>query len=282
MRRIVVGSRESKLAVMECMTVMDHINETVPDGYAEILTMKPTGDGTPNKMMYLKELDLALKLKRVDLAVHSLKDVPIDLAPEVPLVAYSKRDDPRNVLILPLGEENLDAKLPIGAPVPGYVFQLKKLFPKHKIVQTHGNLQTLLKKLDGGEYGALVLAAAGLKRLGLESRISRYFTVEEIIPAVGQGIIAVQGRAGEDYDYLEDYDDPDSRCAALCERAYARELKDCASTPVCVHAEIEGSKIFLRALYEDASGYFQTGTQKGSAKDAEKIGRELARKLKKK
>ena len=282
MRRIVVGSRESKLAIIECMTVIDHINEKVADGYAEILTMRTPNDGAPNKDMYLKELDLALKLNRVDLAVHSLRDVPIDLSPELPLVALSQRDDPRNVLILPEDEEEIDPKFPIGTPYPGYAIQLKKLYPDHKIELLHGNLQTQLKQLDMGEYGALVLAAAGLKRLGLEKRISQYFALDEIIPIIGQGIIAVQGRAGDDYEYLEDYNDPDSQRAALCERAYIRELNENLSSPVCVHAQVEGSKILLRALYEEADGAYRTEIAKGSVKDAEKIGKELARKIKKK
>ena len=280
MRRIVVGSRESKLAIIECMTVMDHINETAPDHYAEILTVRVTSDRTPNKEMYLKELELALKLGRVDLTVHSLRDVPLDLPPELPLVAFSKREDARNVLVLPEGKDEIDPKLSIGTPFSGYAIQLQKLFPDHKIELLRGNLQTQLKQLDMGEYGALVLAAAGLKRLGLERRISRYFTLDEIVPVIGQGIIAVQGRANEDYEYLEDYDDRDARRAAICERAYVRELKEDPSSPVCVHAEIKGNKILLRSFYEAADGTCRMDEEKGSVKDAEKIGKELARKIK--
>ena len=280
MRRIVVGSRESKLAIIECMTVIDHINERVLDGYAEIQTVRTTGDRIPDKDMYLKELDLALRLSRVDLAIHSLRDVPLNLSPELPLVALSEREDARNALILPEGKEELDQDLPIGTAFSGYVDQMKKLFPDHKIKLVRGNLQTQLKLLDSGELGALVLAAAGLKRLGLEQRISRYFTLDEIIPVIGQGIIAVQGRADADYEYLEDYDDRDARIAATCERAYARELKDDPSATVCVHAEIKGNKILLRALYEAADGTSRTDQVKGSVTDAEKIGKELARKLK--
>ncbi|MBR5931841.1 MAG: hydroxymethylbilane synthase [Lachnospiraceae bacterium] len=288
MRRIVVGSRDSKLAIIQSMTVVDHINETLDDGFAELQTMKTTGDKildrtldkVGGKGLFVKELDLALKLGRVDVTVHSLKDVPMEIDKEIPLLAFSRREDPRDVLILPEGKDEVDPDLPIGSSSLRRVLQLKKLYPDHKIEPVRGNLQTRLKKLDEGQYGALVLAAAGIKRLGLENRISRYFTVDEIIPAAGQGIMVVQGRAADAHDYLEGYEDPDARNAALCERAYVRELDGGCTSPVCAHAEVADGKIFLRALYyEEATGEYLTGTMKGRAKDAEKIGIELARQL---
>ena len=235
MKKIIVGSRESKLAVVQSMTVVDHINGlSEKTGYsADLLTMKTTGDKildrtldqVGGKGLFVKELDLALTEKRSDLSVHSLKDVPMELDPALPLIAFSKREDPRDVLVLPesavqkvLEEAKTrhddrslqflmqsvmpDPNLPIGSSSLRRVLQLKKIFPDYRIEPVRGNLQTRLRKLDLGQYGALVLAAAGLRRLGLEHRISRFFTVEEMIPAAGQGIIAVQGRAGEDYSYL--------------------------------------------------------------------------------
>ena len=291
MRRIVVGSRESKLAVMQSMTVVDYINEMLPDGFAELQTMKTTGDliqdrtldKVGGKGLFVKELDLALQLKRVDITVHSLKDVPMELPQGLPLIAFSRREDPRDVLILPEGKTEMDPSLPIGSASLRRVLQLKKLYPDYQIEPVRGNLQTRLRKLDEGQYGALVLAAAGIKRLGLEGRISRYFTVDEIIPAAGQGIIAVQGREEEDQEYLAGYEDPQSRYAALCERAYVRELNGGCSSPVCAHAQVDGKKIFLRALYYDeASGRYWTDTQSGSVKEAEKLGIALARKMKQK
>lgn len=288
MRRIVVGSRDSKLAVIQSMTVVDHINEAMADGFAELQTMKTTGDKildrtldkVGGKGLFVKELDLALKLGRVDVTVHSLKDVPMEVDKDLPLIAFSKREDPRDVLILPEGKDEIDPELPIGSSSLRRVLQLKKLYPEFKIEPVRGNLQTRLRKLDEGQYGALVLAAAGMKRLGLEKRISRYFTVDEIIPAAGQGIMVAQGRAGDDHDYLDGYEDPDARCAALCERAYVRELDGGCTSPVCAHAEVKDGKIFLRALYYDeATGEYRTGTLKGRAKDAEKLGIELARQL---
>lgn len=289
MRRIVVGSRESKLAVLQSMTVVDHINEMLLDGFAELQTMKTTGDMILDKTLdkvggkglFVKELDLALQLKRVDITVHSLKDVPMEVPEGLPLVAFSKREDPRDVLILPEGKTEMDPSLPIGSSSLRRVLQLKKLFPEYRIEPVRGNLQTRLKKLDEGQFCALVLAAAGIKRLGLENRISRYFSVDEIIPAAGQGIIAVQGREDEDQEYLIGYEDIESRYAALCERAYVRELNGGCTSPVCAHAQVDGKKILLRALYyDDVSGQYWTDTQTGSVKNAEKLGIELARKMK--
>ena len=291
MRRVVVGSRESKLAVMQSMTVVDHINEVLPEGFAELQTMKTTGDMIQDrtldevggKGLFVKELDLALQLGRVDVTVHSLKDVPMELTKGLPLVAFSKREDPRDVLILPEGAKEMDPSLPIGSSSLRRVLQLKKIFPDYRIEPVRGNLQTRLRKLDEGQFCALVLAAAGIKRLGLENRISRYFTVDEILPAAGQGIIAVQGREEEEHDYLQGYEDPASRYAALSERAYVRELNGGCTSPVCAYAQIEGEKITLRALYYDEeSGQYWTDQKTGSVKDAEKLGIDLARKMKQK
>jgi len=295
MKKIIVGSRESRLAVIQAMTVIDHMNgRSEKTGYcAELLTMKTTGDRildrtldeVGGKGLFVKELDLALKEKRSDISVHSLKDVPMETDPELPLVAFSKREDPRDVLVLP---ENVtrkvipDPDLPIGSSSLRRALQLKKIFPDHRIEPVRGNLQTRLKKLDEGQYGALVLAAAGLKRLGLEHRISRFFALEEILPAAGQGIIAVQGRAGEDYSYLESYADKEAEIAAICERAYVRELNGGCTSPVCAHAQIKNEKIYLRALYYDEeSGRHCIGRMEGEMEKPAELGILLARRLRK-
>ena len=143
-----------------------------------------------------------------------------------------------------------------------------------------GNVITRLKKLDDGEYGALVLAAAGLKRLGLQERISRYFTVQEIIPAAGQGILAVQGRAGEDFSYLADFEDPEAAWAARAERAFVRYLDGGCSSPVAAHGQVQGDELYLLGLYyEEETGNYKKGSKKGSVSMAEELGISLAREL---
>ena len=224
---------------------------------------------------------MALMEKRADITVHSLKDVPMQIPEGLPLIAFSRREDPRDVLVLPEGRKEPEADLPIGSSSLRRQIQLRKLFPDHRIEPVRGNLQTRLRKLDEGQYGALVLAAAGLIRLGLADRISRYFSVEEIIPAAGQGIIAVQGRAGESYDWLNGYDDRDSRDAALCERAYVRELDGGCSSPVCAHAWTEGDRIRVKGLYfDEQTGEVRIAEEDGPRNEAEETGIRLARLLK--
>ena len=209
--KICIGSRESRLAVIQYEMVMDFIRENCPETELELLTMKTTGDlildrtldKVGGKGLFVKELDRALMDRRSDLSVHSLKDMPMEVPKELPIVAFSRREDPRDVLVLPEGCGEWSPGKPIGCSSLRRMIQLKELLPEAEFKPVRGNVITRLAKLDAGEYSALILAAAGLKRLGLEERISRYFEPEEMIPSAGQGILAVQGRAGGDYDYLE-------------------------------------------------------------------------------
>ena len=200
--KVIIGSRESVLAVLQSEMVRSYIEKKNPGISAELLTMKTTGDRILDrtldkiggKGLFVKELDRALLDGRSDISVHSLKDMPMEVPEELPLLAFSEREDPRDVLVLPEGVQSLDRSKPLGCSSLRRTIQLKKLYPDMEVKSIRGNLQTRLRKLDEGGYAGLVLAAAGLKRLGLENRISRYFSTEEILPAAGQGILAVQGR----------------------------------------------------------------------------------------
>lgn len=287
-REIIIGSRESRLAVIQSELVRDFILRHNPDIEVKLLTMKTTGDiildrtldKIGGKGLFVKELDRALMENRTDLSVHSLKDMPMEVADELPLVAFSKREDPRDALVLPMGCSERNAALPIGCSSQRRILQLKELYPEAKFKSVRGNVQTRLRKLDGGEYGALVLAAAGLRRLGLENRISRYFKTEEMIPAAGQGILAVQGKKGRDYGFLAEYNDAESRAAALCERAFVRELDGGCSSPIAAYAQVKEDRIFLTGLYyKEETGQYRKGGKSGLARDAEYIGRMLAKEL---
>lgn len=195
MKTIRVGSRESRLAVVQSELVMDAIRAAHPEVGLELVTMKTTGDKildrtldkVGGKGLFVKELDAALLDGRVDLTVHSCKDLPMEEDPRIPLAGFSRREDPRDVLVLPQGAEELDPSRPIGCASARRAVQLRALFPGVAVAPVRGNVLTRLRKLDEGQFSALVLAAAGLKRLGLEERITRYFTVEELLPAAGQG-----------------------------------------------------------------------------------------------
>lgn len=260
---IIIGSRESRLAVIQSEMVKAYIEENNPCLTVSLLTMKTTGDiildrtldKVGGKGLFVKELDKALMEGRSDISVHSLKDMPMEVPNGLPVVAYSKREDPRDVLVLPRGaaslEESLSGGLPIGCSSFRRVIQLKQMYPGAQFKPVRGNVLTRLAKLDQGEYSALILAAAGLKRLGLEDRISRFFEPEEMIPSAGQGILAIQGKKGEDYSYLKGFEDEEAACAAVCERAFVKELNGGCSSPVAAHARIIDGELVLLGLYYD-------------------------------
>lgn len=287
--KIRIGSRESKLAVIQSQMVMDAIAATIPQAQLELVTMKTTGDRILNKTLdqiggkglFVRELDQALREGKVDFTVHSLKDMPMEVPKDLPLAAFSRRADPKDVLVLPEDVTELDPRKPIGCSSRRRQLQLKALFPGMEIRPVRGNVQTRLAKLQSGEFSALVLAAAGLKRLGLEARISRYFSPEEMLPAAGQGILVVQARQGVDTRCLTAVHDPDSACCALAERAFVRALDGGCSSPVAAYAVTEGNTLTLTGLYVSPDEtVVRKGSLTGPAPSAEDLGKTLAHMLK--
>ena len=288
-KQICVGSRESKLAVVQSEMVITYLKKELPVAEISLLTMKTTGDIILDKTLdkiggkglFVKELDKALLDKRTDMSIHSLKDMPMEVPTELPIVAFSKREDPRDVLVLPSGETAIDWTKPIGCSSRRRILQMQELYPQAAFKSVRGNVITRLKKLDDGEYSALILAAAGLKRLGLEERISRYFEASEMIPAAGQGILAIQGRAELDYSYLENYANKQATLAATAERAYVRFLDGGCSSPIAAHAVVTDDEIQISGLYyrEDTKQYTK-GKISGKCQDAEMLGITLAKQLK--
>ena len=287
MKKLVVGSRESRLAVIQTQLAIQAIRACQPGLEVELLTMKTTGDKildrtldqVGGKGLFVKELDAALLAGRVDLTVHSSKDLPMETDPRLPLVAFSRRADPRDALVLPAGAKELDPAKPIGCSSLRRQLQLKALFPQMRTAPVRGNVLTRLEKLDRGEYAALVLAAAGLERLGLAGRVSRYFSVEEMIPAAGQGILAVQARADFDPACLREFHDPDSRDCLLAERAFVRALDGGCSSPVAAYATVDGAALTLTGLYVDSNGEARRQTISGSREQGERLGAALAQDL---
>lgn len=286
-RTIRVGSRESKLAVEQTMLLVNQIKACHPELTVELITMKTTGDRildrrldqAGGKGLFVKELDQALADGKIDLSVHSLKDMPMEENRELPIVAYSTRGDPRDALVLPQNSGGFSTDR-IGTSSLRRSLQLSSLFPEAETKLVRGNVLTRLQKLDAGEYTALILAASGLSRLGLSGRISRYFSTDEIIPAAGQGILAVQGRKGEDYNFLDCIRSESSKAAALAERGFVSFLEGGCSSPVAAYAEVSGQEIRLSGLYfEEESGQYTTGRITGDVENARKLGEELAERL---
>ena len=278
-----VGSRESKLAVVQSQLLMAAVAAAHPEIELELVTMKTTGDKildrtldkVGGKGLFVKELDAALRDGRVDVTVHSCKDLPMEENPALPLVAFSKREDPRDVLVLPEGGKEPDFSKPIGCASLRRKIQLEKLYPEAQIAPVRGNVQTRLRKLEEGQYSALVLAGAGLKRLDLEGRIARYFSPEEILPAAGQGILAAQMRAGEDVSFLDAFSDREGTACALAERAFVRELDGGCSSPVAAFATVSGDTMTLTGM--NVSGEKDTIT--GAVGEAVQLGIALAKRL---
>lgn len=283
---IKIGSRDSKLAMVQAEQVMSLLGVE----RCVLVTMKTTGDQildrtldqVGGKGLFVKELDRALAAGAVDLTVHSLKDVPAEQPAGLPLLAFPKREDARDVLVLPEGVPlaDWDTTKPIGCSSARRQVQLAVLFPNVAVKPVRGNVQTRLSKLDSGEYGALILAAAGLNRLGLSHRIARYFSPDEITPAAGQGILAVQGRAGELAEEAALLDDPDAHVCALAERAFVHTLDGSCFAPIAAYAEVQGDLLHLQACYVPPQ---QTdilrGALTGAKRDAQSLGRTLAYQL---
>ncbi len=279
-----IGSRDSALAVAQTELLMAAVRAAHPEVKLELVTMKTTGDKildrtldqVGGKGLFVKELDAALLEDRVDVTVHSCKDLPMEENPRLPLVAFSRREDPRDVLVLPEGAESLDPSKPIGCSSLRRKLQLSALYPHMAVEPVRGNVLTRLRKLDEGQFSALVLAAAGLKRLGLEGRIHRFFFPEELLPAAGQGILAAQMRAGDDPSPLLDcFDDPAAHACAVAERAFVRRLDGGCTSPVAAYATVENGIMTLTGMNE----FGRKDTITGSAAQAAELGETLAERL---
>ena len=278
-----IGTRDSKLAVVQTELFVQALGRVRPEIETEIVAMKTTGDKildrtldqVGGKGLFVKELDQALLEGHVDLTVHCVKDLPAELNPQLPLIAFSPREDPRDALVLAPGMEEADLSLPVGSASPRRRIQLEKLFPGCRVEPARGNVLTRLQKLDSGQYGALVLAVAGLRRLGLENRVNRVFAPEEMLPAAGQGILAVQARADFDPSILSPLNNNEAELCALAERAFLQTLDGGCSSPVAAYARIQQGQIVLRGLYWDEQGWEIQQTQ-GPAEQGPQLARRLA------
>lgn len=297
MNKIKVGSRDSKLAIIQTNMVIAAINKYDPSIQVDLVTMKTTGDKILDKTLdkiggkglFVKELDEALYSGEVDITVHSYKDMPMEENSQLPVIALSKREDARDVMILPKTHQtkalqeilNTDMKKPpIGSSSLRRKLQLKELYPNCATAPIRGNVQTRLDKLEKGEFSAIVLAAAGIKRLGLEEYINRYFSTDEIIPAASQGIIAVQGRVGENFEYLKLFDNEEAHFISLAERSFVKALDGGCSAPIGAYAELDRDEIILKGLfYDEAADKIIKKSISGSKQNAIELGLELARKI---
>lgn len=288
--KLTIGTRGSQLALWQTNWVKAQLTATGHE--IEVRIIKTTGDkmqnlplaGSGTKGLFIKELEEALLDASVDLAVHSMKDLPTDLPAGLAVVAVPQREDPRDVLISTGGKRY--AELPAGARVGTSSLrrqsQLRKLRADLELVPLRGNLDTRLRKLDRGDCAAIVLAAAGVHRLGWRPRITQYFSAAEICPAVGQGALAIEARSSDEHaaSALRLLDHPPTHLAVRAERALLHHLGGGCQVPIAAHAIVEDGALRLTGVVADLQGTrLIRATGSGSADAPEALGAQVGEDL---
>jgi len=240
------------------------------------------------KGLFVKELEIALEEGRADLAVHSLKDVPMDMPEGFALACVMEREDPRDAWVSPQFArlEDLPAGAVVGTSSLRRTVLLRALRPDVRIEPLRGNLDTRLRKLDEGQYAGIVLAASGLKRLGLQARIRHIFETEQMLPAAGQGALGIETRSNRSdvQQALTSLSHHTSWLAVAAERAVSRAMGGSCSMPLAAHATVQGEQLHLRAAWGDPEGDAHLVTAQvfgvvGSLAQAEALGLEVAQAL---
>jgi len=287
-----IGTRGSKLALAQSRWVKQMVEHRHPDVRVNLVRIKTKGDRVLDaplsriggKGLFVKEIEEALLEGRVDVAVHSMKDVPAELPEGLFLCAFPEREDPRDAVVSTGGLFFGD--LPRGARVGTSSLrrtaQLLALRPDLRIVPLRGNVDTRLGKLEKGETHAVVLALAGLRRLGLEARITQILEPEQVLPAVGQGALGLEVRRedGATIELLSFLNHEPTEVAVRAERAFLKTLEGGCQVPLAALARCEGDRVFLRGMVAEPDGSrVILDEAEGRAKDAEKVGEALARTL---
>jgi hydroxymethylbilane synthase len=264
--KIVIATRESQLALWQAEHVKARLMALHTGLEVELLGMTTQGDqilDSPlsrigGKGLFVKELEVAMAEGRADLAVHSIKDVPMDLPPGFELAAISRREDPRDAFVSNTypSLEALPAGARVGTSSLRRQAQLRARLPHLNVDTLRGNVNTRLRKLDEGQYDAILLAAAGLKRLGFDSRITAVLEPEESLPAVGQGALGIEIRSGRPdlAALLAPLNDPHTAACVRAERAMSRHLQGGCQAPIGGYAVVRDDRLYLRAFVADLEG----------------------------
>ncbi len=291
-RRLVIATRESALALWQAEHIRARLAALYPGCEVTLLGLTTEGDeildrplaAIGGKGLFIKELEVAMADGRADLAVHSLKDVPMDMPAGFTLAAISAREDPRDafVAIHYLDLEGLPGGARIGTSSLRREAQLRERDPLLQILPLRGNVNTRLRKLDEGQYEAIILAAAGLKRLGLGDRIKSLLDPEESLPAVGQGAMALECRADRTdvIAALVPLADHETTLATTAERAFSRALAGSCHTPLAAYAMMRHRELWLRGLLASPDGSEVMRGERSAVVatvlDADALGRALA------
>lgn len=291
-KKLIIGTRSSKLALWQADYVAERLRAQHPGLIVEEKRMTTKGDRILDaplakiggKGLFTKELETAMQEGEIDIAVHSLKDMPTEVPEGLVITAITERFDPGDAVVSP--RYHTLAALPEGARVGTSSLrrraQILAARPDLTLLDLRGNVNTRLAKLDAGEYDAIILAVAGLRRLGFGDRITEVLPRALCLPAVGQGALAIEARAADDetrrlVDFLQDDDMAD--CAAA-ERAFLETVEGGCQVPVGVYAAIEGEELTVEAVIASIDGRMRfRDTLRGARQEAEHLGKALADRL---
>ena len=289
---LVIGARGSRLAVWQAEWVQARLKELAPELTVTLQRIKTSGDkildvplaAIGGKGLFVKEIEEALLREEIDLAVHSMKDVPTTLPDGLSILCVPAREDPRDVLIsrdscsldqLPKGSR-------IGTSSLRRQAQLLHYRPDLHIELLRGNLDTRLRKLHNGEYDAIVLAAAGLMRMGWSNKVTEYLPPEVSLPAIGQGALGLEGRRNDRFVQIlvEKLEHGPTRIAVMAERALLKRLEGGCQVPIAAHATVKGDTLIMDGLIASVEGQrLIRDTIQGAASEAQSLGIQLAEKL---
>jgi hydroxymethylbilane synthase len=294
---LIIGSRGSKLALWQSGWVKARLEALDPEASVRIEIFKTSGDvmrdvplaSIGGQGAFTKELELTLLDRRVDIAVHSLKDLPTVVPVGLSIMATPEREDPRDALVMRAGADAEGASLRslkegavVGTSSLRRIAQLRHLRPDVRIKDLRGNVDTRLRKLDAGEFDAVILASAGLRRLGFARRISASIETDEMLPAVSQGALGLETRADDEETnaLVACLDHAPTRSAVVAERALLRSLGGGCQVPIAAHATVEGGRLRLDGLVAalDGSQVIRDSTE-GDASEAEALGASLAARM---
>ncbi len=290
--RIKLGTRGSPLALAQAHWVKEQLEASRPDLQVDLVPIRTRGDRildaplylVGGKGLFLKEIEEALLQKEIDLAVHSLKDIPAVLPAGLQLSAIPEREDPRDALVSrdSLSLEDLPPRACVGTSSLRRQAQLMALRPDLRVCALRGNVDTRLRKLENSGLDAVILASAGLRRLGLLHRVTHFLEPEVMIPAIGQGALGLESRVDDTQTsrVVRPLDHGPTSCAVAAERAFLRRLEGGCQVPIAAHATLNGGKLLLRALVASPDGKSVVRSQKNAHPSmAETAGRELAEEL---
>jgi hydroxymethylbilane synthase len=264
--RIVIATRESALALWQAQYIRERLIQHYPALQVELLAMLTQGDRllsaslakVGGKGLFVKELERALEDTRADIAVHSMKDVPMDLPPGFALAAVAEREDPRDAFVSVQYAQlsSLPEGVPVGTSSLRRESQIRAHYPGLQVIPLRGNVQTRLRKLDEGQYAAIILAAAGLKRLGLESRITAVLEPQESLPAPGQGAIGVEclERREDLIEMFAPLNHQQTQWCVRAERQVSRTLSGSCVVPLGAFAQPHAHGVWMRAFVASPDG----------------------------